>query len=271
MKFNVNKYRYTPAMRHTDFAYLIYKEEKSNISRINNQIKKFAYNLTDGFCYLCGEELKEGYTQLDHIKPAAKFNVIEMGNAAFSCVECNRAKDIHDVIDYYDSRIEENESVYFENRDKFVEFINLMGELYKSNNTLFANTTSDELEALSEKEYREFFNYCLDTTKNAYSFTSSKYSTIILTKEERLFKDYLLEKCDLAESTKAEYKASINKLFVYLKEIGQPFKKNTIMNLTSIDLDSIESLYKQKDNKKGTNTRFYKNYIRPILEEIKAI
>lgn len=100
----------------------------------------YAAKSTKGRCLYCGQPLYklEGDTPIfsnlvnyDHIYPASKLQLFEVGNVALSCETCNLAKSNRMPMEYYDIRLAENSSLLIYDRDEFEKFLNKMTKPYK--------------------------------------------------------------------------------------------------------------------------------------------
>lgn len=101
---------------------------------------KYAAEYTKGRCLYCGEPLYKvvGSTPVfsniihyDHIYPASKFNLFEVGNVALACETCNLAKSNRLPMEYYDMRTTEQTSLLIYDRDEFEKFLNNMTAPYR--------------------------------------------------------------------------------------------------------------------------------------------
>ena len=106
---------------------------------VNGAIKYAALN-TQGCCIYCGKKmylLKNGaplFTNeihYDHIYPASKMNLFEVGNVALACESCNLSKSDRNPLDYYDIRASEDKPLFIEEREEFELFLNKFTEPYK--------------------------------------------------------------------------------------------------------------------------------------------
>lgn len=102
---------------------------------------KYAAKKTKGCCLYCGQPLYKldgdipvfsNLVNYDHIYPAIKLNLFEVGNVALSCETCNLAKSSRMPMEYYDIRAAENSSLYIYDRDEFEEFLDNMVAPYKN-------------------------------------------------------------------------------------------------------------------------------------------
>lgn len=102
---------------------------------------KYAAVKSNGRCLFCGKPM---YTlanggiptfsntiHYDHIYPASKLNLFEVGNVAIACSTCNLAKSDRLPMEYYDIRSAEGTSLLFYDRDEFEEFLNNFTEPYR--------------------------------------------------------------------------------------------------------------------------------------------
>lgn len=102
---------------------------------------KYGAKQTDGRCIYCGKpmyKLSSGNIpsfsntiHYDHIYPASKLNLFEVGNVAIACSTCNLAKSDRLPMDYYDMRLAEGLSLLFYERDVFEDFLNKFTEPYR--------------------------------------------------------------------------------------------------------------------------------------------
>ena len=95
--------------------------------------KKYAVTKTSGKCIWCGDRM---YTvgpdkiprfgtniHYDHVYPASKMNLFEVGNVAISCTACNLEKSDLLPLEYYDQKKACGQKVYIEDRDEFKAFL----------------------------------------------------------------------------------------------------------------------------------------------------
>lgn len=95
---------------------------------------------TKGRCLYCGTPMYSlkssspifsNNIHYDHIYPASKLNLFEVGNIAIACETCNLAKSDRLPMDYYDIRAAEGVSLYDYDRDSFEKFLNKMVQPYR--------------------------------------------------------------------------------------------------------------------------------------------
>lgn len=101
---------------------------------------KYAAKATKGRCLYCGQPLYKinddvpvfsNLVNYDHIYPASKLNLFEVGNVALSCETCNLAKSNRMPMEYYDIRTTENSSLFIYDREEFERFLDEMTKPYK--------------------------------------------------------------------------------------------------------------------------------------------
>lgn len=101
---------------------------------------KYAAAGTQGNCIYCGEKmykLKNGVPSFnnsihyDHVYPASKLNLFEVGNVALACENCNLSKSDKFPLEYYDMRVAEGLNVFIEPREEFELFLNKFTTPYK--------------------------------------------------------------------------------------------------------------------------------------------
>lgn len=95
---------------------------------------------TEGRCIYCGKPmyiLKNGSPvfsntiHYDHVYPASKMNLFEVGNIAIACDTCNLAKSDRFPMEYYDIRASEGVSLYEYEREKFEKILNEFTKPYR--------------------------------------------------------------------------------------------------------------------------------------------
>ncbi|HHT97411.1 MAG TPA: HNH endonuclease [Clostridiales bacterium] len=100
---------------------------------------RYAAKATAGRCLYCGQPLYSLKSQIpvfsnmihyDHIFPASKFNLFEVGNVALACETCNLAKSNRLPMEYYDMRTTEGGPLFIYERDEFEAFLNDMIKPY---------------------------------------------------------------------------------------------------------------------------------------------
>lgn len=93
---------------------------------------KYAAEKTKGCCIYCGEAMYKlsgivpvfsNTIHYDHIYPASKLNLFEVGNVALACVSCNLEKSDRMPMEYYKMRLAENKKVFIENEKAFELFL----------------------------------------------------------------------------------------------------------------------------------------------------
>lgn len=94
---------------------------------------KYAAVKTKGRCIYCGQPMYSldskniptfsNVIHYDHVYPASKLNLFEIGNVAIACGTCNLAKSDRFPMDYYDIRASENVSLLIYDRDEFENFL----------------------------------------------------------------------------------------------------------------------------------------------------
>lgn len=93
---------------------------------------RYAAVKTEGKCLYCGKpmyEKKNGVPvfsntiHYDHVYPASKLNLFEVGNIAIACSTCNLAKSDRLPMEYYDIRAAEDTPRLFYIREEFEKFL----------------------------------------------------------------------------------------------------------------------------------------------------
>lgn len=94
---------------------------------------KYAVKKTKGKCIYCGHNMYElsednipkfkNDIHYDHIYPASKMNLFEVGNVAIACTACNLEKSDRLPMDYYDLRTERDADLYIGDRYAFEVFL----------------------------------------------------------------------------------------------------------------------------------------------------
>lgn len=102
---------------------------------------KYAAKQSEGRCIYCGKPMYKlsvskiptfsNTIHYDHVYPASKLNLFEIGNVAIACSTCNLAKSDRFPVDYYDIRVAEGSSLMFYERDKFEEFLSEFTKPYR--------------------------------------------------------------------------------------------------------------------------------------------
>lgn len=122
----------------------------------------YAVNNTQGSCLYCGErmyKLKNGTPNFtntihyDHIYPASKLNLFEVGNIALACEACNLAKSDRLPIDYYKMKAKSGEKLFIDEEDEFVLFLEKYTEPYRKKWPKHYSAGSREIE--SDEEFKD--------------------------------------------------------------------------------------------------------------------
>lgn len=101
---------------------------------------KYAAKFTEGRCLFCGKPLYSlagptvvfsNMLHYDHIYPASKLNLFEVGNVGLACQTCNLAKNSRLPLEYYDVRVAEGGSLLIDDRDEFIKFLDKMTAPYR--------------------------------------------------------------------------------------------------------------------------------------------
>lgn len=102
---------------------------------------KYAVVKTKGCCIYCGNRMYflgkdkipsfSNTIHYDHVYPASKMNLFEVGNVAIACSECNLEKSDKMPMDYYDQKVREDAPRYIEDRLEFEEFLSEFTRPYK--------------------------------------------------------------------------------------------------------------------------------------------
>lgn len=143
----------------------------------------YAAQKTEGRCLYCGAplySLKENQStpvfsnalHYDHIYPASKLNLFELGNVALACETCNLAKSNRLPMEYYDMRCAEGGPLLIYDRDQFEKFLDNMTEPYrlkwpKHFEMNFVELTDQEFKVkLTELLYNDIDISCASTRYN---------------------------------------------------------------------------------------------------------
>lgn len=96
---------------------------------------------TKGRCLYCGKPMYDldnngnpifsNIIHYDHVYPASKFNLFEVGNVAIACNTCNLAKSDRLPMEYYDIRHSEGLSLFIYDRSKFEQFLDKFTKPYR--------------------------------------------------------------------------------------------------------------------------------------------
>jgi len=124
---------------------------------------KHAAKETEGRCLYCGKPLYSlkgnsstpvfsNIIHYDHIYPASKLNLFEVGNVALSCETCNLAKSNRLPMDYYDIRRAEGGSLLIYEREEFEKFLDKMTKPYQEK---WPEHYKASFEELTDEEFKE--------------------------------------------------------------------------------------------------------------------
>ena len=100
----------------------------------------YAAKATQGRCLYCGEPMYimnngvpmfSNTIHYDHLYPASKLNLFEVGNVVIACSTCNLAKSDRFPMEYYDVRSSESVSLIEYDREKFKELLYKISEPYR--------------------------------------------------------------------------------------------------------------------------------------------
>lgn len=165
---------------------------------------KHAAVSTQGKCLYCGDKMYEllgdspvfdSSIHYDHIYPASKMNLFEVGNVAISCEPCNLEKSNRLPMDYYDKRVAEGKPVLIEDRDLFENELERITEPYREK---WPEHYSAGLEDLKDSEFKQkmqkllFEKIDISAAVNKYSYDTSKNKDIwqeIIDKAYELYSD----------------------------------------------------------------------------------
>lgn len=101
---------------------------------------KYAVKMTKGRCIYCGQPMYELVCKVptfsntihyDHVYPASKLNLFELGNVAIACSTCNLAKSDRLPMEYYDIRTAEGGSLFLYDRDEYEAFLTKFTKPYR--------------------------------------------------------------------------------------------------------------------------------------------
>lgn len=121
----------------------------------------YGAQFTEGKCLFCGRKnyvvvngvpTFSNTIHYDHIYPASRFGLFEVGNVAIACETCNLAKSDRLPLEYYDIRAAENLSLLYYDREEFIDFLDRFTkpyqekwpEYYKANHEEFDDETFKE-------------------------------------------------------------------------------------------------------------------------------
>lgn len=142
----------------------------------------YAAESTKGRCLYCGKPMYTLHNNLpvfsntihyDHVYPASKFNLFEVGNVAIACGTCNLAKSDRFPMDYYDVRLAEGVSLFEYDREKFKEFLDEFTKPYRDKWPEHYAAGSRIVEC--DSEFKELLTRLLYDGVNISS-TSTKYN-----------------------------------------------------------------------------------------------
>lgn len=98
-----------------------------------NDSIKYAVVQTEGKCLYCGDIMYKidsngnprfgNNIHFDHIYPASRLNLFEIGNVAISCADCNLEKSDRFPIEYYKLKEELGQKVSFNSIEEFEKFL----------------------------------------------------------------------------------------------------------------------------------------------------
>lgn len=98
-----------------------------------NDSIKYAVVQTEGKCLYCGDKMYEvdvkgvprfrNNIHYDHIYPASRLNLFEIGNVAISCVDCNLEKSDRLPLEYYKLKEDLGQKVSFNSIEEFEQFL----------------------------------------------------------------------------------------------------------------------------------------------------
>lgn len=121
----------------------------------------YAVNNTQGSCLYCGErmyKLKNGTPNFantihyDHIYPASKLNLFEVGNIAIACESCNLSKSDRLPVDYYKMKARAGEKLFIDEEEEFVLFLEKYTEPYRTKWPKHYEAGTKEIE--SDEEFK---------------------------------------------------------------------------------------------------------------------
>lgn len=144
MTLNFSQSKFTTSYSF-DSARSIVRKLSDAFSKQHCDVKQapiYAAEQTKGCCLYCGQPLysireSKAYPvfsntlHYDHIYPASKLNLFEVGNVALACETCNLDKSNKLPMDYYDYRLETGKPLFIHEREEFEAFLDNMVSPYK--------------------------------------------------------------------------------------------------------------------------------------------
>lgn len=144
---------------------------------------KHAAIATKGRCLFCGKPMYSldndnipmfsNTIHYDHVYPASKLNLFEVGNVAIACDTCNLAKSDRLPMEYYDIRTSEEVSLLIYEREKFEKFLNKFTKPYRDKWPKHYAAGSRNIE--DDTEFKELLTELL-FNEVSISASSSKYN-----------------------------------------------------------------------------------------------
>lgn len=144
---------------------------------------KYGAKKTKGRCLYCGKPMYKldsdnnpifsNVIHYDHVYPASKFNLFEIGNIAIACNTCNVSKSDRFPMEYYDIRHSEGLSLLIYDRKEFEQFLHEFTEPYRTKWPKHFAAGSRIIE--DENEFKKLLTELLYEPVNI-SPSSSKYN-----------------------------------------------------------------------------------------------
>lgn len=234
---------------------------------------KYAVIKTEGRCIYCGEAMyeKDGETPIfsntihyDHVYPASKLNLFELGNIAIACASCNLEKSDRFPMDYYDIRAASCQPLYYSDRKTFEKFLNDFTLPYKIKWPDYYDVGTVDIE--DEDELKNLL-FELFYDKVPISATSSKYNHDNSVNRE--FWNRLVEKA--FETYRPMTAKDVEGRIGYANDVFEKlFKHDT--NITDISMKQlrkfINTLLEEKKDSKNEFQK-YRMLIKILIEILK--
>lgn len=143
---------------------------------------KYASEKTEGKCIYCGQPMYKlkgsipifsNTIHYDHVYPASKLNLFEIGNVAIACSTCNLAKSDRLPMEYYDIRTAEEVPRLFYDRKDFENFLDSFTEPYRKKWPKHYQAGSRNIE--DDNEFKQLLTELLYNEVSVAS-VSSKYN-----------------------------------------------------------------------------------------------
>lgn len=233
--------------------------------------KQFAFDLTKGHCFYCGEKLyrvnenKDNEVVLmknatwDHVYPASNFGILTKGNEVLCCGKCNKAKDSFSAESYFLNLLEHGQLTYFDTFTEFKETLNLLREEYKKTFPLVADLNerikNNEITDISLSEFLILASYN-NNVDLSISFENPRVQDAIPFNPNaaNLEKKQTVKKAKTIETVSPIKKQKMDEVIYEVVEMTKKAEGNkqselkllkSIVPLIDTDIDSIFSLSNQ--------------------------